>query len=460
MIPGYEILEAGTALVELTGRGRVSVQGSDRVSFLHAVLTNDIASLSPGQGCYAAYLTPQGRMISDMIVLLLEHEVLLDIPRETTRQVVDRFDRSIFSEDVRVRDATEEFEAAGLYGVRAPEVIARASSAPADLAGLHAHSTARAVIDGHPALVARADIELGPGFTIYAPRGSFASVLDRLKAAGATSVHPNVLEVRRIEAGLPAFGVDMDEHTIPLEAGIEARAISLTKGCYPGQEVIIRVLHRGHGRVAKKLVGLTVHGDTIPATGDPVYRDDEEVGRVTRGVFSPSLGTSIAMAYLRREHASAGTDVSILHERAKSPARVTALPFVDFTGRPHVTVVAAVIEREGRYLVTRRLAGVHLEGFWEFPGGKCEDAEPLETCLRRELREELGVEAVVSDELLHVKHRYPDRVVELHFFRCALDGEPRPLLGQEMQWAAREDLDHLQFPPADGEMIARLMSGA
>jgi len=121
-----------------------------------------------------------------------------------------------------------------------------------------------------------------------------------------------------------------------------------------------------------------------------------------------------------------------------------------------IVVTAAVIDRDGRFLVTKRQQGVHLEGYWEFPGGKCEAGESLDACLARELREELDVEAQVGEEVLVTTHPYADRSVELHFFRCDLKGEPRPLLGQEMRWATREELATLEFPPADGELIQRL----
>jgi 8-oxo-dGTP diphosphatase len=121
-----------------------------------------------------------------------------------------------------------------------------------------------------------------------------------------------------------------------------------------------------------------------------------------------------------------------------------------------VVVTAAVVEREGTFLVTRRPAGVHLEGYWEFPGGKCEPGESIEACLRRELIEELGVDAAVGRELLCVTHDYPDRRLELHFLSCELTGEPAPVLGQQMQWVARAGLRRLKFPPADGELIALL----
>jgi mutator protein MutT len=451
----YEILAKAAAIVELSTRGRIAVEGADRISYLHAVLTNDIASLSPGRGCYAAYLTPQGRMISDMIVLVLDDLVLLDVPREMTKPLVERFDQTIFSEDVRLRDVGDSFAAIGLYGPEAPHVLAEVAGTSDVLAGLPPHSTTRVAVEGAQAIVARAEEELGPGFSIYVPREASARVAGRLKSAGARSVHPDVLESRRIEAGLPRFGIDMDEHTIPLEAGIERRAISFTKGCYPGQEVIIRVLHRGHGRVTKRLMGLVLQDEVVPTGGDPVVLEGE-IGRITSAAFSPTLQAPIALAYLRRDHAVADARVSVVHENQALAARVTALPLVDFTGRPHIEVVAAVVERDGRFLVTRRGQGVHLEGYWEFPGGKCEAAEGLEACLQRELREELGVEAVVSGELLRVDHPYPDRVVELHFFTCALKGEPRPMLGQEIQWVARAELQQLEFPPADEELMSLL----
>jgi 8-oxo-dGTP diphosphatase len=119
-------------------------------------------------------------------------------------------------------------------------------------------------------------------------------------------------------------------------------------------------------------------------------------------------------------------------------------------------VTAAVIERDGGFLVTRRQKGVHLEGYWEFPGGKCGAGEPLGVCLARELREELDVGAAIGDEIFTTTHTYPDRRIELHFMRCELHGEPRPQLGQEMRWVPREELAALEFPPADVELIQRL----
>ena len=124
-----------------------------------------------------------------------------------------------------------------------------------------------------------------------------------------------------------------------------------------------------------------------------------------------------------------------------------------------IVVAAAVVEDGGRYFVTRRHAGTHLEGYWEFPGGKCEPGETLHACLARELMEELGAEVAVGAEIFTVTHDYPERRVELHFLACHLLTEPRPLLAQEMRWVEREELRTLRFPPADDELIARLLEG-
>lgn len=127
--------------------------------------------------------------------------------------------------------------------------------------------------------------------------------------------------------------------------------------------------------------------------------------------------------------------------------------------RERIVVTAAVIERGGAFLLTRRLDGTHLAGHWEFPGGKQHEGEALEACLAREIREELDAEIEIGPEILSTVHDYPDRTIELRFFRCALTSDPRPALGQEMQWVALRDLPAVQLPPADDELV-RLLTGA
>jgi len=124
-----------------------------------------------------------------------------------------------------------------------------------------------------------------------------------------------------------------------------------------------------------------------------------------------------------------------------------------------IVVTAAVVERDGAFLVTRRLKGTHLAGTWEFPGGKCEPGEPLEACLWREIREELGARCSVGSEIFSITHEYTERRIELHFYACTLLDDPVPLLGQEMRWVPRNQLTELDFPPADDELIRKLAAG-
>jgi folate-binding protein YgfZ len=145
----------------------------------------------------------------------------------------------------------------------------------------------------------------------------------------------DTLDVLRVEAGRPAFLVDMDEHTIPLEAGLEDRAISFTKGCYIGQEVIVRIMHRGQGRVAKKLVGLLLEGNEPPRAASPIVADDREIGRVTSAVRSPALGRAIALGYVHRDFLEPGTPVTVQSPGGRLAATVSRLPFVPaISGHP------------------------------------------------------------------------------------------------------------------------------
>jgi mutator protein MutT len=121
-----------------------------------------------------------------------------------------------------------------------------------------------------------------------------------------------------------------------------------------------------------------------------------------------------------------------------------------------IVVAAAVVERGGRFLVTRRLEGTHLGGLWEFPGGKCEPGETIAGCLARELREELGVDSVIGSEIVASEHAYPDRTVRLHFLTCTITGDAKPLLGQEIRWVSRDELRRLDVPAADEELVRKL----
>jgi folate-binding protein YgfZ len=320
----YTALIDGAALVESRGTGRILLTGADRRSYLQGLLTNDVEALTPGRGCYAAMLTAQGRMMTDMRVLELGDGVLLELAADVTLAIRDHLDRFIFSEDVKVEDVTSAREAVGLYGARALETLQAAGiegSAPSEL-----YDSRRVRIAAVDALLVRSDEIGAPGYELIAAPSELPAIRAALLQAGATPASEADVEVVRIENGHPRFGIDMDADTIPLEAGIEARAISRTKGCYVGQEVIVRVQDRGHGRVARRLVGLTLDASSaVPSRGAVVASGEKEAGRVTSAVFSPALARPIALAYVHRDLVEPGTHV---HVAGSGNAVVTALPFV------------------------------------------------------------------------------------------------------------------------------------
>jgi|SRR5665213_1100179 len=326
MASAYQAARQQAASIDRSDRGRLVVSGKDRASYLQGLLSNDIVALTAGTGCYATYLTAQGRMISDLWVYELGDVIMLNMPSIATRNtVLAKLDQFIFSEDVQLGDVTDVFAQIAVVGPDAPRVVgALLGDSVERLAALPEHGCLRGEIAGGSAIVTRVTDTGEPGFDVYVERDRLNAFKEALAAAGVIEADSATADVLRVEAGVPVFHRDMDEETIPLEAGIESRAISLTKGCYVGQEVIIRVLHRGHGRVAKKLVGLTIEGDAVPADGSLVRSGEKEIGEITSSVRSVALDRPIALAYLQRDFLEPGTAVSI----DGVPAVVASLPFV------------------------------------------------------------------------------------------------------------------------------------
>ena len=317
---GYVALRERAAIVDRDGYGRILLTGADRRSYLQGLLTNDIEALTAGTGCYAAMLNAQGRMLTDMRVLELGDGVLLDVPAQVTGTIRDHLDNFVFSEDVKVEDVTDARGEIGLYGPRALEILQAAETDGAAPSAPFASTRVR--IAGVDALLVATDGP-APGYDVISAAGDLATIREALIAAGAEMASTEDFETLRIERGRPRFGPDMTEDTIPLEAGLEERAISRTKGCYVGQEVIVRVQDRGHGRVARKLVGLTFEGAApVPGAGAVVHSADREIGRITSAAWSPALARPIALGYVHRDFTGPGTHVTV----AGADARVTALP--------------------------------------------------------------------------------------------------------------------------------------
>jgi len=294
----YIAAKERAALIDRSTQGKISLTGPDRATFLHGLLTNDIARLTAGTGTYAAYLTPQGRMISDMRVVESGEEIVLDVEPSVADSLAERLNTLIFSEDVQVKNVTQDLGEIGIHGPVAAKLLEGAMGIPAvRLQSLSQYDNVRA--PGSAVTVVRDDAFGVMGFDVYLP------------ALAAVRATEQTAEVLRIETGRPRFGVDMDTDTIPLEAGIEDRAISLTKGCYVGQEVIVRVLHRGHGRVARKLVQLEVAGDRIPVKDDVIVAAEREIGGITSAAFSPATNGPLALGYVQRDYVTDGTAVAV-----------------------------------------------------------------------------------------------------------------------------------------------------
>ena len=322
---GYTAARSGAGLIDRSDRGRLVVSGRDRATFLQGLLTNDVVALKAGEGCYAAYLTPQGRMITDLLVYELGDLLLLTMGADLKDAMLAKLDQLVFAEEVQLGDVTDRFSSVGIVGpdaARTTAAVLSAMSADA-LMVWPEHSNARAEFAGAPAIVLRIDDLGARGFDILVEREQHAALIDALRRQGAVDIDPAAAEALRLEAGVPKFGRDMNGETIPLEAGIEPRAISFSKGCYVGQEVIIRVLHRGHGRVARKLVGMTVEGAVHMAPGAVITADGREIGAVTSSSYSPRLDRPIALGYVHRDFAAPGTAVTI----DGSPATVSQVPF-------------------------------------------------------------------------------------------------------------------------------------
>ena len=307
----YRIIVSGAGFRQRADRGRLRFTGGDRVSFLQALVTNDLIALKPHQGAYAAYLTPQGRMVTDLHLFLRPDSIVADVPADLASGLAARFDGLVFAEDVQVVDTSAELAQVSVIGGRASAVVAAATGADAAALG-QLDVWSQLDIDG--GFVARTDDADLESYDVVVNASSAAALAEALETAGAIRMSTDVAEALRVQTGRPAFGIDMDTNTIPLEAGLLDRAISTSKGCYVGQEIVIRVLHRGGGRVAKRLVKLALRGTgTVDgvAPGSVLAADGKDVGSITS--VAPALDAEgmLALGYVHRDHAEAGRTVSV-----------------------------------------------------------------------------------------------------------------------------------------------------
>jgi folate-binding protein YgfZ len=362
LLAEHQALIRSAGVLDLSFRGRLCLVGSDRVRFLHGQVTNDIKGLAVGQGCYAALVTAKGRMQSDLNVYNLADELLLDFEPGLTELVAQRLEKYIVADDVQIVNVAPLY---GLLSVQGPqaEAVTRnvlgATELPSEpfrftrvtdptLGELYVMnrsrlqrrfpSTATFASDNAPGQSKPTQARVGPGdarhsanqctsgFDLFVPVASLKTLFDRLftsaKSAGGRACGWNAFEIARVEAGIPRFGIDIDETNFPQECGIEDKAVSYTKGCYIGQEILNRIHTLGH--VNKQLRRFKLAGDfkSLPKKRDKLLLAGSEVGYITTAVYSPAQKCNIALGYLRKEVGGAATDLLIQTAECKLPSQL------------------------------------------------------------------------------------------------------------------------------------------
>lgn len=329
----YVALRQTAAVLDLSFRGRLCLTGADRMRFLHGQVTNDVQGLLPGDTTYAALVTAKGKMVSDLNIICLRDELLIDLEPGTSGAVQQRLEQFIIADDVQVVDVAPHY---GLVSVQGPKAGVVVAGAGLGLATLPALALGKAVqfVDAAFGEVCCVHHRRGAadGFDLYVPGAGVEAMTERLveeaKKVDGRLAGWEALEIGRVEAGLPRFGQDMDPTNLAPETGIDARAISYAKGCYIGQEVIARI--RTYGQVTKALRGLELVDDisALPSRGDKLFHGDREVGYITSAIWSPALQRHIALGYVRKEHNAIGEELSVDVHGTRTPAKIVTLPFI------------------------------------------------------------------------------------------------------------------------------------
>jgi folate-binding protein YgfZ len=325
----HAALRKSAAVIDLSLRSRLVLTGADRLRLLNGQVTNNVKDLPPGEGCYAALVTNKGRMQSDLYIHILPEEILLDFEPGLAGAIAERFNKYIIADDVQVVDAAPHY---GLLTAQGPEAWTVVERLGLGFTMPTNEFQSRSVKDetlGEIYCVNHRRTGTN-GFDLFAPAHSLPAVADKLIAAakeiGGRAAGWQALETARIEAGIPRFGAEMDETNLAPEAGIEARAISYTKGCYIGQEIIARI--RTYGQVAKALRGLRFEGGPLPTRDAKLFFGDKEVGRVCSAIHSPALNANIGLGYVRRERNQIGTELKVQRPAGETSAVIVETPFV------------------------------------------------------------------------------------------------------------------------------------
>lgn len=315
----YWAIKKAAGIADVSSSGRLTISGKDRVSFLNGLLTSDVSKMDEDGGQHSALLNQKARVLADLYVYRQPDSILVDTGNSPASTVKDDLERFIITEDVQVKNASTDLVELSIQGPRSAQVIKETLGVPVgDLKPFHHKSL------GPSNIIARDRTGTG-GYDIVLPNVEAEPVWQGFLLKGDSEVRPvgsKALETLRIEAGHPKYGVDLDQDTIVLEAGYKD-AISFTKGCYLGQEVVARATHIG--RVNKQLVKLEVAGTSLPASRSRLLSNGSEAGYITSVAFSPGLGKVAALGYANRDYAKEGSVLSVDTPGGQASVRVTRI---------------------------------------------------------------------------------------------------------------------------------------
>jgi len=292
---GYQALREASGWLDLSARGCIRAVGEDRVRLLHAMCSNHIEQLRSGEGCYAFFLNPQGRILADAVILALPDALLIATEPETRESLYAHLDKYIIADDVSLEDTTAETVAVGIEGPAAAGVESRL--------GLALPAAPYSHIAWGDRLVIRSSVTGQPGFSIVAPAADGEALIREIEAAGAVRASEQDARVVRLELGHPRYGEDITDQYLPHETQLLG-ALHFSKGCYIGQEIVERV--RARGGVHRFLVPLEIEGDTPPEAGAVITADGKALGAITSAAWSPARGRIVALGYLRLEEIAQG----------------------------------------------------------------------------------------------------------------------------------------------------------
>ena len=338
----YRAARECAALMDTNFRSVFALSGPDRVRYLNAVTSGNIRDLAPGQSAPGLALNAQGHMLAELLTLVLEERLLVLSHAFLRQRTFETLDKFIIMDDATLTDETSQTGTLAIEGPQAAEILREITEVDLGQLPAGAHVAARMQVAGGaiPCRILRRSQFGLPGAELLLPRESLEAARQALGAAvrerGGLPIGYRALDMLRLEAGIPWYGADFDEHQIPQEAGIESTHISFTKGCYTGQEIVERVRSRGH--VNRRLGGLAFGSSEAPKPGTEIFavtegadgaapvRERPEAGHVTSAAFSPLLGKAIGMAYLRREYLAPGTKLLYESDRGEASAEAIELP--------------------------------------------------------------------------------------------------------------------------------------